>query len=291
MTPDDDYVSRAIANVPLLPPVGPHPTITHDCVLKAGNLLKKSSNPGPDGIPSIILRECASSLAAPLSTIFTTSINTGVFPTQWKKSFVFPIHKKGSKLEISNYRGISSLCATSKLLELIVLDFLTHNRQNYIDDTQHGFVKHRSTTTNLLWYSSFLTRTLQERKQVDAIYTDLSAAFDKLDHQIAVAKLERLGFSGSLLNWLSSYLTGRVMTVKIGDELSQPYNINSGVPQGSHLGPFIFLLYVNDVNFLLECLKLSYADDFKLFQIISLKSDTLKLQQQIDIFSDWCKLT
>ena len=108
VTPDDDYVSRAIANVPLLPPVGPHPTITHDCVLKACNLLKKSSNPGPDGIPSISLRECASSLAAPLSTIFTTSINTGVFPTQWKKSFVFPIHKIGSKLEISNYLNYSN---------------------------------------------------------------------------------------------------------------------------------------------------------------------------------------
>ena len=197
---NEETILQAAENVPLLSPVGAHPPITSDCIVNACKLLKKSSNPGPDGIPSIILKECAASLAIPLSSIFTSSLNTGIFPIAWKKSFVFPVHKKGNKLEVSNYRGISSLCATSKLLELIVLEFLTQNRQNYIVDTQHGFVKHRSTTTNLVWYSSFLARTLQERKQVDAIYTDLSAAFDKLNHRIAVAKLERLGFGGELLH-------------------------------------------------------------------------------------------
>lgn len=171
-----------------------------------------------------------------------------------------------------------------------MLDYLIHNRLSYIDETQHGFVKHRSTTTNLVWYSSFFAHTLQERKQVDAIYTDLSAAFDKLDHRVAIAKLERLGFGGQLLNWLASYLTERSMRVKIGDQTSHPLRIVSGVPQGSHLGPFIFLLYVNDVNFLLKCSKLSYADDFKLFQIITKHSDALNLQQQVDTFADWCKL-
>lgn len=83
---------------------------------------------------------------------------------------------------------------------------------------------------------------MERGHQVDAIYTDLSAAFDKINHEIAVAKLERLGFHGSLLDWLRSYLTGRHMSVKIGDHFSQPFAVSSGVPQGSHLGPFIFLL-------------------------------------------------
>ncbi|XP_052561952.1 uncharacterized protein LOC128092347 [Culex pipiens pallens] len=159
-----------------------------------GARLKSSNSCGPDGIPAVVLKKSCDALAEPLAQLFNTSLSTGFFPCFWKKSFVFPVHKKGPKRDVRNYRGIAALCAE-----------------------QHGFMAKRFTSSNLVTYSSFILRTMQERKQIDAIYTDLSAAFDKLNHRIAVAKLERLGFSGSLLEWLRSYLTGREVSVKVDD--------------------------------------------------------------------------
>ncbi|XP_038106380.1 uncharacterized protein LOC119766072 [Culex quinquefasciatus] len=211
----DSQVARAASNVPLRPPIGPHPVISSESVRRACARLKSSNSCGPDGIPAVVLKKCCDALAEPLAQLFNTSLSTGVFPCFWKKSFVFPVHKKGPKRDVRNYRGIAALCAVSKLFEVIVLDFIKFNCCDYIAQEQHGFMAKRSTSSNLVTYSSFILRTMQKRKQIDAIYTDLSAAFDKLNHRIAVAKLERLGFSGSLLEWLRSYLTGREMSVKL----------------------------------------------------------------------------
>lgn len=178
----------------------------------------------------------------------------------------------------------------SKLFEVIVLNFFLHNYSSGIAYDQHGFLPKRSTNTNLVTYVSTIQRAIQSGYQVDAVYTDLSAAFDKIDHRIAIAKLRRIGLHGTFIDWVYSYLTGRSMQVKIADCLSSPFLVTSGVPQGSHLGPFIFLLYINDVNYQLRCSKLSYADDFKLFTIIKKPSDCRLLQQQINVFSDWCQL-
>lgn len=146
----------------------------------------------------------------------------------------------------------------------------------------------RSTSSNLVTFTSFILREMEKGHQVDAVYTDLSAAFDKMNHAIALAKFEKLGFDGNSLNWLRSYLTGRSMSVKIGDHVSLPFLVTSGVPQGSHLGPFLFLMYMNDVNFILKCLTLSYADDLKLYQAIKTPNDASFLQQELQTFADWC---
>lgn len=203
---------------------------------------------------------------------------------------MFPVFKKGCKQDVKNYRGIAALCAVSKLFEVIVLEFLRHNLSHVVSDDQHGFFPKRSTNTNLVTYISKIQRAISDGYQVDAIYTDLSAAFDKINHRIAIAKLRRVGLHGSLLTWVNSYLTRRTMLVKIADNLSLPFSVTSGVPQGSHLGPFLFLLYINDVNFLLRCPKLCYADDFKLYAIIKRPTDMEDLQAQVDLFADWCRL-
>lgn len=129
-----------------------------------------------------------------------------------------------------------------------------------------------------------------DRVQTDAIYTDLSAAFDKLDHNIAIAKLDRFGICGNFLRWFRSYLTDRQLKVVIGDCSSDSFHATSGIPQGSHLGPVIFLLYFNDVHYVLKAPRLSYADDLKLFLRIRSTADCLYLQQQLDLFASWCSL-
>ena len=285
---DQCGIVSAASNVPNRSVVGPHPTITVSTITTACAKLKRSSNPGPDGVPSVILKKCVSSIALPLAIVFNQSLCSGTFPTIWKKSFLFPVFKKGKKSSICNYRGIAALCAASKLFELIVLDFIKHNCSAYISNTQHGFMEKRSTSTNLVSYTTFVTQAMQDRHQVDAIYTDFSAAFDKINHNIAIAKLGRLGFSGTFLRWLESYLVQRTMSVKIGDTISSSFQVTSGVPQGSHLGPFIFLLYLNDVNLILKCQFISYADDYKLYHIIKEPKDTDFLQLQLNNFTDWC---
>lgn len=287
-TLEEAQIARAASNVPLRPPIGPHPTISPESIRRACVTMKGSISSGPDGIPALVLKKCCEALAEPLAQLFNTSLTTGVFPSCWKKSFVFPVHKKGSKRDIRNYRGIAALCAVSKLFEVIVLDFIKFNCCDYIAQEQHGFMAKRSTCSNLVTYSSFLLRTMQQRKQIDALYTDLSAAFDKLNHRIAVAKFERLGFNGSLLSWIRSYLTGREMCVKVGDVISAIFAVFSGVPQGSHLGPLLYLLYMNDVHLLLDCNKLSYADDIKLYTVIEKVNDCQFLQTQLQRFANWC---
>lgn len=286
--PDD--VVTATQNVPHFPAVGLQFAITNDAVVSAGKEMKSSTGCGPDGIPSLVIKRCINSLAAPLTTVFNLSLESGVFPYCWKQSYVIPVFKKGCKRTVSNYRGIASLSATSKLLELIVLKNLVQCYSHYISQDQHGFIPKRSTTSNLTCFTSYLIRQIECGHQVDAIYTDLSAAFDKMNHQIALAKFDKLGMNDRVLCWLRSYLTGRSMSVKIGDYVSPAFQVWSGVPQGSHLGPFLFLLYMNDVNFILKCMKLSYADDLKLYFTIKQPRDAIFLQHQLESFAEWCRV-
>lgn len=211
-------------------------------------------------------------------------------PALWKSVYLFPVHKKGDRANIDNYRGISALCAVSKLFELVVLKPILFHLKPLISEDQHGFMSGRSTTTNLLSFTSYVTDGFAEGCQTDAIYTDLSAAFDKLNHAIAVAKLERMGICGSLLRWLESYLTGRTNCVKIGDRLSASFVSPSGIGQGSHIGPLVFLTSFNDSNHSLIGPRLSYADDLKIFRHVRTTADAALLQQQLDSFATWCEI-
>lgn len=286
----DEEVFMAASNISQRLAFDQMPEVSCQLVETIGNNLKISTNPGPDGIPSIVLRKCISSIAQPLAQIFNMSLKNGVFPCNWKESFVFPVFKKGNKRVVSNYRGIASQSAASKLFEKLVLEYMMHNCSGLISEDQHGFTPKRSTLTSLVLYTNSIIRQIESGHQTDAIYTDFSAAFDKINHQIIVAKLARLGFSGTILKWLESYLLDRSMSVKIGIHNSSAFKVTSGVPQGSHLGPFIFLLYLNDVNLRLKCFKLSFADDFKLYSTVKRAADAAFLQDQLNEFSDWCDI-
>lgn len=264
-------------------------SFSEDEVKTACRNMKSSAGVGPDGIPSIILKYCAEVLAKPLQLIFDLSVRTKCFPDIWKRSFMFPVFKKGNKRDVSNYRGITSLCACSKLIEIIVGHTFHQATKSYITTDQHGFYPGRSTNSNLVEFTSHCLRNMEGGGQVDAVYTDLKAAFDSINHQILLAKLERLGVSENIVQWITSFLTGRSLTVKLGRCESRVFWSFSGVSQGSNIGPSFFSVYYNDVSYVIPrgC-RLLYADDLKLYQTVCCAGDCRRLQDLIDKFANWC---
>ena len=206
-------------------------------VIAALAKLKLSFSAGPDGIPSAVLKRCAHVLSHPLAKLFNLSVQQNEFPAHWKFSNLFPVHKKGDKRNVNNYRGITSLFACSKLFEIIVSDGLFSCCKNYIDSEQHGFYPKRSVSTNLMQFTSTCRQNMDSGWQVDAAYMDLKAAFDLVDHENLLAKLKWLGISTKSVAWFRSYLMNCCMRVKIGSSVSGAFSNKSGVPQGSNLGP------------------------------------------------------
>lgn len=156
VTSSPDIVNEAIRDVPRLSTFVNQIIITDDMVAPASKELKSSTGSGPDGIPSLVLKRCAETIASPLARVFNLSLASGVFPNCWKQSYVFPVFKKGSKQLVSNYRGKAALSVTSKLFEVIILQKLVQSYAHYISPDQHGFMPKRSTTTNLACFTSFI---------------------------------------------------------------------------------------------------------------------------------------
>lgn len=252
--------------------------------------LDSNKSAGPDGIPPIFLITCIDSLIYPLYKLFNKSLTSGCFPALWKKSYLTPIHKKGDKSDISNYRPICIISALPKLFESLVLDTIVKPINNIIVPNQHGFIRGRSTLSNLTIYNNYISESLSLKQQVDSIYTDFSKAFDKVRHHILISKLRLLGIKGSLLTWIISYLSNRVLSVRINFIESYVFEATSGVPQGSHLGPIFFLIFINDiVNIFKDVQVLLFADDLKLFKRIRNIYDCLILQANLDEFFKWCE--
>lgn len=247
-----------------------------------------SKGPGADRLPPVFVRSCAAPLAVPMTIIFNRSLTSGKFPTAWKTAAIIPIHKSGNVHNVENYRAISLLPCLAKVFERLIYDVMFPVALPIISECQHGFVKNRSTLTNLMDYSNFLFPCMDKRVQVDSIYVDFAKAFDKVPHNLAIAKLQHYGFPAWLTNWLKDYLTNRTAFVSFGNASSIGFHIPSGVPQGSHLGPLIFVLFINDLCLRLRSGKLFYADDLKIFRSISSLLDCVALQHDIDILSEWC---
>ena len=266
-------------------------SISFDCdeVLRFLNGLDSSFNPGPDGLPSGFLRNCAVPLHDKLCHMFNVSLNTGCFPAVWKDSFIFPIFKSGRRNKVDNYRGICKPSALPKILDAMVTDKINFYCKNIICHNQHGFIAKRSTITNLMTFTDFLTYNMKNGGQVDAIYTDFSKAFDRVNHSILLLKLHRLGFPNTVLNWIASFLSNRTQRVLFRNQLSLRIDVSSGVPQGSHIGPLLFILFINDlVNFLPNVNILMFADDLKIYMPVPDCSSSSHLQLVIDSLCLWC---
>ncbi|XP_075150870.1 uncharacterized protein LOC142224978 [Haematobia irritans] len=269
----------------------PNIWFTSDEVLSALCSLKLDFSPGTDGVPSAVLRNCASVLCIPLTNLFNYSLSSGCFPTLRKESYIIPLYKKGNRTEIENYRGIAKLSAIPKLFERLVTDRLVHSLRSIFSVYQHGFMKGKSTSTNLLEFTSYIHDAFSRRNQVDVVYTDFSKAFDKVNHRLLLYKLSALGFPPALLCWISSYLSDRVQCVMFKGRTSRKISVTSGVPQGSHIGPVLFALYLDDLSSAIHHSNiLMYADDVKLFSSISTTVDSCRLQGDLDLVVRWCDI-
>lgn len=257
--------------------------VDKDYISKLLKNLDLNKGPGSDGLPPILFVSCMKSLAMPIALIFNRCISCGYFPKIWKTAHIVPVHKKGLKTAIPNYRPISILNVLSKLFEKVVHQHIYSTISRSIPPQQHGFLKGRSTNTNLGIFTNDVLSGMEKGGQVDVIYTDFEKAFDRVDHIILLRKLYELGIRGNLLRWMDSYLRNRCQAVVVGGYRSDFILIPSGVPQGSILGPLLYLVYLYDIASSIRFSKfLMYADDTKIYCRIKDITDCEKLQGDLD---------
>ena len=270
-----------------MPPPCPN-TITEFAPVTAEEIqaiLKKfdpNKSTGPSSIPSKFLHYMSDSLINPLLLIVTTVLSSGIHPDKLKISKVIPIYKKGSKLIAANYRPISLLSNINKLIEKIVFSrMFSHIQSNkLIYNHQYGFRPKHSTDHALINITETVRDAIDEGKYACAVFIDFQKAFDTVNHQILIKKLPYFGINGKIKNWLSSYLSNRKHFVSILGFDSQPQHVKHGVPQGSVLGPLLFLLYINDLHRGIKYSKTyHFADDTNLLNI---NNSIFKIKSQLN---------
>jgi hypothetical protein len=249
--------------------------------------LKVNKCAGPDGFPPELFKRCADALCYPLALIYNASLALGHMPSKWKEAHVTPIHKGGSQNDVRNFRPISKLSIVAKVLDSLVADELFERFKTIISVNQHGFYRRRSTVTNLVGYTERVQQCVNSGGQIDVVYTDFAKAFDTVSHDILLAKLSGHGISGTLLNWFNSYLKGRTLRVQVSGTLSEPVCVSSSVVQGSHCGPILFSIFINDIADILDVDYNCFADDLKLFQSIDSPDDCARLQRNLNRLSDF----
>jgi len=245
---------------------------------------------GPDSIPQNFLVKLALELSEPLSRIYSLSIHSGIFPSNWKIAKVVPLHKKGIISVVENYRPISLLNAASKPLESIIRQhILTHLKQNsIIGECQHGFLPKHSTITQLISCLDDWTKIVDQNNTVDVIYLDIAKAFDSVSHTKLIQKMTVYGFNVKIISWVRNYLLNRSQFVQVEDAVSENCPVSSGVVQGSLIGPVLFLIYINDiVNYVKTASLKLYADDAKIYISCPRNEQNVKLKEDLKQIMSW----
>ena len=264
---------------------------TAEKVKKKLQALKPNSAPGPDKISPRFLKNNAEAMAPALAIIFNKSMEEGSVPCDWKLANVTPIFKKGKKGDPGNYRPVSLTSVPCRVMESCMRDDVVDHlvRNALIKDSQHGFMRNKSCTTNLLEFLETVTAANDNGHAVDVVYLDFSKAFDKVPHRRLVEKFKAHGIAGKVLGWVQAWLTGRQQRTVLNGEASDWADVDSGVPQGSVFGPLAFVIYINDIDNVTRLITImnKFADDTKCGQVIMSPGDIAILQKCLDDLVDW----
>ena len=251
--------------------------------------IKPYKAPGPDDIYPKILVECADELGEVVLSIFRSSFNTGQVPEDWRLANVTPLFKKGSKCDPGNYRPVSLTSVLGKIFETLlkkrIMTFL--ETRNLLSDNQYGFRKGKSCTTNLIKFYDGVTKEIDKGNMVDIIYIDFQKAFDKVPHEALLLKMERFGLRSAEICWIKNWLTNRKQRVHINGKYSDWADVESGVPQGSVLGPILFIMFIDDISWEIKSKVSIFADDLKVMGTVNSSEEIEQLQRDLDRITEW----
>ena len=281
------------------PPPIKHPfsddmlNFTEQDIIEAIVDIKPDAASGPDEVPVILLKNCKESLAIPLQILWSRSLEKSDVPDFYKFSHVFPLHKKDSRAIASNYRPISLTSHIIKVFERVVrkkmVEYLELN--DLICNKQHGFRSGRSCLTQLLHHFDDVLGALTENSDFDSIYLDYAKAFDKVDHKLLIKKLMLYGIHPKIVKWVESFLTNRTQSVVVDGTLSLLALIISGVPQGTVLGPILFLIFINDIDHcIMHSIVRCFADDTRISIAVKSELDVLLLQSDLENVIKWSEV-
>ena len=290
----DVYTTEDTVNFPTLPHYQINNpltqcSLTFEKVKQEIEKLNISKAAGPDQLHPKIIHTLRDTLTEPIYIIFNKSLTEGKLPIQWKEAYIKPIFKKGSKHQTSNYRPVSLTAVCCKILERIIRkDIMSHLEGNkLITEHQHGFRSGMSCCTQLLELMEIWTNLIEKGESWDCIYLDFAKAFDKVPHQRLLQKIFAMGIRGNLHKWLSDFLHNRQQLVVIKDSKSSHLKVTSGIPQGSVLGPILFIMYINDLPNAINSYVKIFADDTKLFNSVISIDQKDQIQEDLEALHSW----
>ena len=263
---------------------------TEQDIIDAIDELKNTSASGPDGLAAIYLKKCKESLSRPLFLLWRKCLDKGMTPNKLKEAHIIPIHKGGHQGLPSNYRPVALTSHLIKIFEKVIRKYIVQflDEHDKFNNCQHGFRNGRSCVSELLIHYDRIVDILESGSNVDTIYLDFAKAFDKVDHGIVLKKLSLLGIRGRLLQWISSFLSSRNQMVLVNGVLSDPAPVTSGVPQGSVIGPLLFLILIGDIDQnVARSFVSSFADDTRLLLEINGVQDASALQSDLEAVYQW----
>ena len=263
--------------------------ITNEIVYNYLKTLDVYKSTGPDEILSKTLNETKNEICEILTFIIKKSLSTSEIPSDWKTAHIAPILKKHPREDKNNYRPISLTSISAKICEKFVRQSIMEHmiRYDLFTNEQHGGLSKRSRVTQLLECLDDWSQNLDNNIQTDIIYIDFSKAFDRVPHQRLLNKLKAYKIDGKILDWIKNFLSDRKQRVKIKDFLSDPESVTSGVPQGTVLGPVLFLIYINDLPRNLSSSSKIFVDDMKYYQKINCTADCISVQNDCNTTYQW----
>ena len=286
MASSDIFNETSNSDIPILSDIYFAPVDIEEAI----DELSANSAAGPDQFPAILLKQCKKVLGKPLHLIWKRSLLSGEIPNVLKSANIVPIHKGGSKGEAKNYRPVALTSHIIKIFEKVLRNHIvSHLEENrLLNPSQHGFRAGRSCLSQLLSHFETITKILEDGDNVDVIYLDFAKAFDKVDFLVTLKKIKHLGITGNIGKWIYSFLTGRSQTVIVNGTESSASEVKSGVPQGSVLGPLLFLILLGDIDkSVASAFVSSFADDTRVGHRIKEANDVNILQEDLRAIYQW----